>query len=47
MFFRVEGCLSTIRKTVMSSSQGSKGQAVQNFLNTEDKGQTFLRNFLD
>jgi len=32
MFFCVESCLSKIRKTVKSSSQGSKSQAVQMLL---------------
>jgi hypothetical protein len=41
-FFRVRGCLCTIRKTAMSSSQGSKGQAVQMFLSLKIKARLFF-----
>jgi len=43
MFFRFEGCLLTIRKTVMSSSQGSEGQAVQKFLTLKIKARHFSK----
>jgi hypothetical protein len=41
-FFRVEGCLLMIRKAVMSSSQGSEGEAVQMFLTLKIKARLFF-----
>jgi hypothetical protein len=42
MFFHVEGCLSTIPKTVMSSFQGSISQAVQMILTLKIKFRLFF-----